>query len=152
LNRTVEQMRADTLAALNAGPSIVQYSGHGLIESWSTGNYLTSPDAPALTNSRASVVLTMSCLNGYFHDLGTESLAEALLRSPRGAAAVWASSALTYADGQIPMSQSWFRQIYGPGTAPRLGEAIRRAKADSFDPNVRKTWILFGDPTLRVRQ
>lgn len=145
-------MRNQVLDALNQGPAIVQYAGHGVVEGWSTAGYLTSPDAAQLiNNNRLSVVLTMSCLNGYFHDLDSQSLAEALLRAPRGAVAVWASSALTYATGQKPMSQEWFRQIYGPTAAPPLGLAIRQAKAATFDLDVRRTWILFGDPTMPVR-
>jgi hypothetical protein len=43
---------------------------------------LVSSDASALTNgSRLPVVLAMNCLNGYFHDIFTESLAEALLKA-----------------------------------------------------------------------
>jgi len=33
-----------------------------------------------------------------------------------------------------------------------LGEAVRRAKAAVSDQDVRRTWILFGDPTTRLRQ
>jgi hypothetical protein len=152
LGLTNEQMRAQTLAGLNDGPAIVQYSGHGLIAGWSSAGFLTSDDAPELTNqNRHPIILTMSCLNGYFQDVHAESLAEALLKAPNGAAAVWASTALTYADGQVSMSHAWFQQIYADGPAPRLGDATRNAKAASYDALVRRTWLLFGDPTLQVR-
>jgi hypothetical protein len=31
-----------------------------------------------------------------------------------------------------------------------IGEAVVKAKASESDPDVRKTWILFGDPTLKI--
>lgn len=146
-------MRNQVLAGLNQGPAIVEYAGHGVVEGWSTAGYVTSPDAAQLiNNNRLSIVLTMSCLNGYFHDLDSQSLAEAFLRAPNGAVAVWASSALTYASGQKPMSQEWFRQVYSNGPAPVLGVAVRHAKIATLDLDVRRTWILFGDPTMPVRQ
>ena len=32
-----------------------------------------------------------------------------------------------------------------------IGEAAMRAKAATGDPDIRKTWILFGDPATRLR-
>jgi hypothetical protein len=32
-----------------------------------------------------------------------------------------------------------------------LGEAARQAKAATIDLDVRRTWILFGDPTVRLK-
>jgi hypothetical protein len=32
-----------------------------------------------------------------------------------------------------------------------LGEAVRRAKAATGDSDVRRTWILFGDPTTKLK-
>ena len=92
----------------------------------------------------------MNCLNGYFQDPTQDSLAEALLRSPQGGAiAVWASSAMTFADGQAALNEEFYRQLFGAGA--RLGDAVMRGKAVTFDGEVRKTWILFGDPTMRLR-
>jgi hypothetical protein len=31
------------------------------------------------------------------------------------------------------------------------GEAARRAKAATLDLDVRKTWILFGDPSMKLK-
>ena len=93
----------------------------------------------------------MTCLNGQFYDLWTESLAEALLKAPAGgAAAVWASSALTEPSAQAPMDEELFRGLFA-GAAARLGDATARAKAATSDLDVRRSWILFGDPTMRLR-
>jgi hypothetical protein len=48
----------------------------------------------------------MTCLNGLFHDVYTESLAEAMLKAQQGGAvAVWASSGLTGPEGQVVMNK-----------------------------------------------
>jgi hypothetical protein len=37
------------------------------------------------------------------------------------------------------------------GESLTLGEAVQRAKAATSDGDVRRTWILFGDPTTRLK-
>jgi Peptidase family C25 len=90
------ETRQELLDRLNAGPALVNYLGHGAVEVW-RGGMLTSTDARILTNGlQFPVVVSMTCLNGFFHDVNSESLAEALLKADAGGAvAVWASSGLT---------------------------------------------------------
>jgi hypothetical protein len=148
---TDAQARAQILAALNAGPSIVNYLGHGTAQIWA-GSVLTGGDAGNLTNTRLPLVVTMTCLNGAFQDLLRESLAESLLNAPQGgAAAVWASSGLTTPAAQMDANRELMRLLYQNGAAPRLGDAVRQAKASATDTEVRRTWILLGDPTMIVR-
>jgi hypothetical protein len=149
-----ETMRAQILAHLNRGPALVNFAGHGSVEVWTGAGLLRSTDAAALNNGgRLPLVLAMTCLNGYFQDLYTESLGEALLKSPNGGAvAVWASTALTAAPGQGAMDAALLRYIYRNGAAGRLGDAVRVAKQATEDRETRQTWLLLGDPTLRVRE
>ena len=37
------------------------------------------------------------------------------------------------------------------GSGRTLGEAIREAKAAASDKDIRRTWILFGDPATRIK-
>ena len=122
--------RTELLTKLNQGQLVVGYLGHGSVEMWSQDGLLTSRDARALTNgSRLPFLVSLTCLNGYFHHPYTESLAEALLKSRDGGAlAVWASSALTPLEGQLALAQELFRLLFG-GEALTLGEAVARAKA-----------------------
>jgi hypothetical protein len=93
----------------------------------------------------------MNCLNGFFHDVYTQSLAEALLLSQNGGAvAVYASSGLTQPEPQVQMDQNVVRLLFSKPSLT-LGEAVRKAKSTDIDPDVRRTYILFGDPTLRLR-
>jgi hypothetical protein len=149
---TDAQARATIIAAVNQGPAVVNYAGHGTAALWA-GSMLGATDANNLSNgNRLPLVVTMTCLNGAFQDLLRESLAEALLNAPNGgAAAVWASTGLTTPDGQIPANRELMRLLYQNGTAPRLGDAVRQAKAVTTNSEVRRTWILFGDPTMTIR-
>jgi hypothetical protein len=47
------------------------------------------------------------------------------------------------------MNLEIFRQLFGYDQT--LGEAILKAKASTSDPDVRRTWILFGDPAMKLR-
>jgi len=85
----------------------------------------------------------------YFDDTFTESLAESLMKAPAGGAVgVWASSGLTEAAGQRVMNLEIFSQLFSYDQT--IGEAITKAKASVTDRDVRRTWILFGDPTMRL--
>jgi Peptidase family C25 len=134
---------AGLLGKLNAGPFLVNYFGHGSVEVWD--GTLTRADAQALTNQHASIYVSMNCLNGFFHDVYTESLAETLLKAPAGGAvAVWASSTLTSFEHQAALNREFLRLL----TRTSLGEAAMAAKRVGQDLDTQRTWILFGDPTL----
>ena len=143
--------RNDIISKFNAGPALVTYSGHGNVNVWA-GPVLTSSDATALTNgSRLPFVVVMDCLNGFFSDPALPCIAESLLKAPNGGAvASFASSGLTVADPQHQMGHRMFQLLYsGPSIA--IGDASRQSKTATGDLDVRRTWILFGDPTMKIR-
>jgi hypothetical protein len=137
---------------LNAGQLLVNYVGHGSADVWAGEALLTARDVEGLSNSpRLSFVVCMTCLNGFFHNPMMECLGEALLNAGQGGAvAVWASSGLTYPSEQTVIDRQLIRLLFGGGS-PTLGEATMRAKAATADPDIRRTWILFGDPTMRLK-
>ncbi|HEX5732525.1 MAG TPA: C25 family cysteine peptidase [Blastocatellia bacterium] len=146
--------KIDLLESLNRGPKIVNYYGHGTVDQWS-GDYLSSFDAMGLTNrDHLSLVFTVTCLNGYFHDPAVASLAESLLKADRGGAvAVWASTGMCDAASQGVINLEMFRQLFaGPDSQQvTLGEAALRAKAVTNERDTRQTYVLFGDPTSRLK-
>jgi len=136
---------------LNLGQAVVNYIGHGSTQVWH-GNLLTTDAALQLKHHRLPVWLPMTCLNGFFQEPYADSLAEALLKAPfGGAVAVWASSGLTESEAQLPIDEALLRLLFS-GTSTTLGDATRAAKAATTDMDVRRTWILFGDPTTRLRR
>jgi len=139
--------RRAVLEYLNDGSLLVNYVGHGSVDLW-RGDVLTSSDAYGLTNQeRLPLYVIMDCLNGHFIDLYSESLAEALVKTPTGGAVgVWASSGLTEPGAQALMNRALYRYLLQPGMT--VGKAILRAKAMSNDADVRRTWEYLGDPTI----
>jgi len=138
--------------AFNSGQTLVSYHGHGSVDLW-RGLLLTGEDAQLLTNDdRPAVVVAMTCLNGYFFEPRLECLGEALLEAKGGAAAVWASSGMTLPEDQFRLNASFFGLVFNVNSPSiTLGQAATRAKATVNDVDVRRTWILFGDPSMRLR-
>jgi hypothetical protein len=144
--------RGNTISKFNDGQALVHYSGHGTLNSWTGASIFTSTDASAATNgNKLPFVVVMDCLNGFFQDLRLEGLAEALLKAPNGGAvASFASSGLTIPDGQHAMGTQLYILLYGSQSIA-LGDAIKAAKLATFDIDVRRTWIFFGDPSMKIR-
>ncbi len=145
--------RQDILAAINRGQNIVNYLGHGSV-GLIRGSLLTRADAAAMTNENSlSLFVMMTCLNGLFAEPTGESLAEAFLKAPHGGAvAVWASAGITPPGSQSPMNQELYKGVFDTSNKSlRLGEAVAKAKAGSTELDVRRTWILFGDPSMKLK-
>jgi hypothetical protein len=144
--------RSQILAALNNGSLLVNYSGHGAEQQWSFSDLFNTTDAAALTNGgRLPVYILMDCLNGFFQDVYAESLAESLLLAPNGGAvAVWASSGFTDQAPQATMNQALLQQFSATPNAS-IGRMILQSKSAITDKDVRRSWILFGDPAMKFQ-
>ena len=145
----------ELLDQVNRGQLIVNYTGHGSMRVWGhDAALLTADDVRDLwrNNARLPFVVAMNCLNGFFHDIyDEESLGETFLRAPQGGAiAAWASSALTQPGPQAQVNQELFRLLFTRAELT-IGEAVAAAKRVITDSDVRRSWILFGDPAMRLR-
>jgi hypothetical protein len=90
-------------------------------------------------------------VKGYFQNHYMESLAEVMLKvEGGGAVGVWTSSGLTEPDKQALMNKELIKLLFGRESIT-LGEATAQAKKAVSDQDIRKTWILFGDPTTRLK-
>ena len=67
-----------------------------------------------------------------------------------GAVAVWASSSLTEAAPQGVMNDELFRLVFN-GSQATLGDAVTAAKQAVADIDVRRSWVFFGDPAMRLK-
>jgi len=146
-----EKARGSLLEALYRKQFLVNYVGHGSVNQW-RGNLLTTDDALALRNEHLPMFVMMTCLNGYFHDAALDSLGESLLKAERGGAvAVWASSGMTMPEDQALLNKELYRLLFNRDSALTLGEAVMRAKSSSLSFDVRRTWILLGDPAMKLK-
>ncbi|HTS30923.1 MAG TPA: C25 family cysteine peptidase [Bryobacteraceae bacterium] len=142
--------RSQIVAALNTGALLVDYDGHGAEQQWSFADIFDTNDAAALTNGgQLPVYLLADCLNGLFQDVYAQSLAESLLLAPNGGAvAVWASSGFTNQPPQVSMNLA-FLNGWTAHPNQTIGRLVLNAKSVTTDNDVRRTWILFGDPAMR---
>lgn len=139
------------VSQLNSGKFLVNYTGHGLTRSWAAPSFFSDRNVPQLTNADNPSIFTMfSCLNGYFVHSTEKSLAETLLDAPNGGAvAVWASTSETTLPEQEAMAVRFYKQL-ATGRFQRLGDLIRDAKSLRPPKDVGLSWVLLGDPMLRI--
>jgi uncharacterized repeat protein (TIGR01451 family) len=142
------------LNAINSGQLLVNYLGHGSEQQWSGNKMFDTDSVSSLTNgSQLPVFLIMDCLNGFFQDVYTPpALGVTLMLAPNGGAvAVLASSGLNQPQPQTKLDALVVQNAFTTnGTT--LGDAIVKAKSHIGDPDVRRTFILFGDPAMQVKQ
>jgi hypothetical protein len=150
---TADAVRSQIVSAINAGPVVVNFIGHGSTARWTGDDLMRTADASALSNgSRLPLFVMMTCLNGYFTGTVGDSLAESVLKAHQGGAvAVWASSGTTVPVDQQTVNRELYRLIFSGAQSPALGDAVRRSKLLTQDPDIRRTWILFGDPSMHIR-
>ena len=142
-------VKNDILARINGGAIVVNYFGHGQIHNWTSGNILRNTDAPSMLNiKRPSLMAMIACLNGAFAETNIESLAEAVMKTPSGGAfAVWSASASNTAVEQELLAKEYHQRIF---SGMRLGDAARETKMTTNVPDIRLTYVFFGDPTQRI--
>ncbi|MGI8495282.1 MAG: C25 family cysteine peptidase [Pyrinomonadaceae bacterium] len=154
INRAEADAPTRLVSEINTGRFTVNYSGHGTTNGWN--GFFGNTNALALTNDNLSIFTMLTCLNGYFispyQDTASQSLSEALLASDKGAVASWASSGLTTPDVQEVMATRFYQQLGSAGNTMRLGDLVKDAKTEiSYGRDVRLSWVLLGDPTLKVK-
>jgi hypothetical protein len=143
--------RTVLMDAMDAGPLLVNYSGHGAVVDWGKEELFRSKGYKAagtgesiygvndLTNKdHYPFVIALDCLNGNFAvpDEGVSydteppvpvSMAEAfLLEKDKGAVAVWAASALGFPSDHEVLGQALFQAIFSEKRYV-LGDALLRA-------------------------
>ena len=144
--------RQEILDGINSGQLLVNYLGHGSEEEWSGSNLFNTGSVTSLTNgSKLPVFLIMNCLNGFFQDVYAQPLGVTLILAPNGGAvAVLTSSGLNQPTPQNKLDGLVVQSAFS-SARPAMGDVILGAKAQIGDIGVRKTYVLLGDPAMRVK-
>jgi hypothetical protein len=155
VNRGETNAKTRLVNEINNGRFFINYAGHGTSGIWASTDFFGKADAATLSNgNNLSVFTLLTCLNGYFiqPNVNFESLAEVLLKAQNGGAvAVWASTGETTPDIQEIMATRFYQQL-ALGNIKRLGDLANDAKTTvKAGRDVRLSWVLLGDPTLKVR-
>lgn len=136
---------------LNTGKFFVNYSGHGHVSTWANTSFFGTAVANSMANTNLSVFTMLTCLNGYFVELDTNSLGETLIYTTNGAVITWSSTGLTTPDIQEIMARRFYSQV-SIGNLTRMGDLTNDAKSViNSGRDVRLSWVLLGDPTLKIR-
>jgi hypothetical protein len=148
--------RNGILDAFDHGASLMSYIGHGGIHLWADENLLNIYDIPDLSpQAEQPLLLTMNCLNGYFHFPYFNALAEELLKADgKGVVAAFSPSGLSVNDAAHIYHRALLVEIIN-GNHPRLGDAILAAQAiyagSGAMPELLSIYHLFGDPATTLR-
>jgi hypothetical protein len=163
--RTVEKVflsekgastRAAIAHTLDQGASLLSYVGHGSTAVWASENVWNNLDIDALLpQSEQPVLLTMNCLNGFFHFPPLNSLAEQFLKAEgKGAVAAFSPSGLSLDAPAHVLHKALLSELVS-GRHERLGDAILAAQGAYADsgafPELLVIYHLFGDPAMKVR-
>jgi len=148
--------RATIVAAFDNGPGLVSYVGHGATAVWASENIFNNLDVPTLQpQGQQPLLMTMNCLNGFFHSPSRNSLAEAFVKAEgKGAVAAFSPSGLSVNDAAHVYHKAVLGEIES-GRHARLGDAILAAQSTYADsgamPELLSIYHLLGDPALRIR-
>jgi hypothetical protein len=149
-------MTGEILRAFEEGPSLISYLGHGGIHLWADENvFNTSHVAGLAPQPQQPLLLTLNCLNGYFHFPYFDSLAEALLKAEgRGAIAAFSPSGLSLNAPAHRFHQILLDALFLRGQ-DRLGDAVLTAQREYASsgafPELISIYHLLGDPALKLR-
>ena len=125
----VESTRREITDAFDQGASLVSYLGHGGIHLWASENIFDSSRVSGLQiQSQQPLVLTLNCLNGYFHFPYFNSLAEELVKAEgKGAIAAVSPSGLSLNGPAHDFHKALLGELLS-GRHQRLGDALSAAQ------------------------
>ena len=152
----IDSARDTLLTGMTDGRALVSYFGHSDATRWSFDDLFTIEDAASLQNAGAPFVATQwGCWNTYYVSPNSVTLAQELVLSDTGAAAVMGATTLTQALSDEELGKRLISRIAEPGRT--IGEALQEAKADlaAERPDLSDVilgWTLLGDPALVVER
>jgi hypothetical protein len=144
------------LETFDEGAGLLSYIGHGGIHLWAAENIFDAARVKELSpQADQPLVLTLNCLNGYFHFPYFNALSEELVKAEgRGAIAAFSPSGLSLNEPAHLLHRALAAEIVS-GRHSRLGDALMAAQAAYAEtgafPELLRIYHLFGDPALALR-
>lgn len=154
---TPAECKAAIIAGISDGRLIVNYIGHSGYTFWASEQLFHVNDIASLGNGyKLPIMLPMTCYDGYhiFPQSNLDSMGERIVRATgRGAVASWSPTGLGVATAHDFLDQGFLDALFKDGLR-RVGEATTAGKlnlwAAAGNHDLLDTYILFGDPALRV--
>jgi hypothetical protein len=137
------------------GAALTHYFGHGGPTVWADEEVLSVDTVGDVTGSgRPTVLFTWACLSQFYQYFWGPSINEALLLLPSGGTlASFGPAGISSPGSQQPLVDAVYRNLR---SGVRLGDLVRRAKAEALRTNPQSTakvvegFNLLGDPALRL--
>lgn len=136
--------------------TLLAYFGHGSIDLWGKDKILSIPMLSDLPKSPAPpVIISFSCLIGYFIHPQKLSLVEGLLFYPGGGAiGVFAPTGQSFMDDHQKLLHFLQNKLQSNDHS-RIGNLIFHQEGEKFpenysDVDIFKTYIFFGDPAMLI--
>ena len=148
--------RSAIVEAFDEGASLMSYLGHGGIVIWASENVFNLSDVDSLEpQAQQPLLLTMNCLNGYFHFPYFNSLSEELVKAEgKGAIAAFSPSGLSLNTPAHLYHKALLQELFN-GSHERLGDAVLAAQEAYAEtgafPELLSIYHLLGDPALRLK-
>lgn len=141
-----EGSRASVLNALDEEATWLNYVGHGSLTLLGSEGILTLKDGEAW--HRPTLVVAWTCLAAHFVHPVQQSMAEAWLRAPRGGTVAFLGPVgETTAGEEEPFARAFYQAL---AEERRLGHAWVSAVREGGSSDVRRGFLLLGDPALLV--
>jgi hypothetical protein len=158
--------------AVNAGVSIINYTGHGSSTSWVTTGFNNSNVNQLSNGDKLPFIFSVACVNGEFQN-SSDCFAEAWLKKADGGALGMYASTINQSWNPPMMGQDYMNDLLigGYDYAAHAGQngittdvqkttfgavcfngSILMCLEDpSGGPSMLETWHIFGDPSVQVR-
>jgi subtilisin-like proprotein convertase family protein len=134
--RSYNATTAEIASSIDAGRSIVNYSGHGGYYSWegptSYGSYEQSDVMANVNDGMYPFVISNACITGTLDR--TECFGETWLKAPhKGAIGFWGASNNSYWDEDDVLQRDLHDNIFPMDDTPPLGVILNETKLDLYD-------------------
>jgi hypothetical protein len=147
--------QAITSTLNQTGTLFVNYIGHAGVNYWGDESILVNANVATLNNlERLPIILSMTCLDGYWIFPGTTGLMETMLRAANGGSvASFSPTGLGVSTGHDRLERGFLNAVFQQGVS-RLGGAAQRGKLELYaaghDYDLIDTFTVFGDPALHL--
>jgi len=152
----INDARARMLSGIQDGVLLINYLGHGAVNSLTDEGLLTAADVSLFENGdKLPIVTAMTCVAGRFALPGFDSLGEVLLMSEgEGAVAVWAPTGFSMNVHAAFLDQEFFKEVF-QNRESILGKAIQKSFMN-FGSKIKgeqppRVYNLLGDPALQMK-
>lgn len=137
---------------INSGLFMLNFTGHASENGWTNERVLLSDDVKNMYNTKLPLWVGATC-DFVLFDVKNQSAGEYVLLNPTGGGIGLLSAARTvYASQNERLNRFFTLDLFEKknGEYPRLGDAVRKSKNQTGTEINKLSYMLFGDPALRL--